>query len=248
MNTRHEILMNEILADLENHSPQGSALWDRIRLGKFTASGIWQLMSDARSKSDRESGRFSQTGEKYIVEKVVESISGMSNDESFGRAIDHGNEFEETALTELSVQLNSSDQFVTGSFVMKPPFRQFNDDSGGSADALIKYKVDSEIIDVGVEMKCPFNMVNHFWHTQVNDAESLKEINSNYYWQCLMNCLAYRCRRWIFASFDPRMPNDRLRLHWSFIDPPVDDLTELCERIERASKRKHQLISEMLKK
>ncbi len=225
--------MNDVMQDILKHSAQSSAAWDKLRLGKFTASKVWQLMSDPKLKADKEAGKFSDTGEKYIIERAMEESTGMPCDEAFGRAIDHGNEWEETALLALRDQLNAKME-------LKPAFGLFNEHSGASPDAFI-YLDDGTRI--GVEMKCPFNSINHFWHSQVDCAEKLKEIDKTYYWQVLMNCLTFKCTTWIFASFDPRMPEDK-RLHFCYIEPCIDDLTELCKRIERAADMKQQIVNQ----
>lgn len=223
--------INAIMNDIMKHSSQNSQAWDRMRLGKFTASKIWQLMNDPKTKADRESGKFSATGERYILERAMEEVTGISSDESFGRAIDHGNEWEEHALTKLKEALDLP-------MVMKPPFKLFNDHSGASPDAFVDHP---EFGRVGVEIKCPFNSINHFWHSQIIDAKTLKEIDSTYYWQIMMNCLTHQISRWIFASFDPRMPEGKM-LHYCYIDPSIDELTDLCERLERAINRKMEII------
>ncbi len=226
-------ISNEIMQDILRNSSQNSIAWDRMRIGKFTASSVWKLMGDPRSKSDRESGKLSATAESYIVEKAMEEITGISANESFGRAIDHGNEWEETALSELRKVLGDPNGFT-----MKPAMALFNEYSGASADAIIPEE------KIGVEIKCPFNSVNHYYHTQVVDAESLKEIAPEYYWQILMNMISYRYTRWIFASFDPRMPEGK-RIHFTYIDPLIDDLNDLCYRLERAEDRKRSIVESL---
>jgi hypothetical protein len=239
-------LSKMILQDLLSHAPQNSAAWDRLRLGKFTASQIHKLMSDPRSKADKEAGKLSATAEGYVIEKAIEEITGLPAHEAFGRAIDHGNEYEEEALLLLKEKLDLDPEYR---FEMKPSFSLFNDHSGASADAMIH--IDSKT-RIGIEIKCPFNSANHFKHSQIMQAddstqevaEILKEIAPEYYFQVLMGCLSYRCSTWIFASYDPRMP-EGFKLLYRYLHPTIDDLNELCRRIEIASERKEQILNQI---
>jgi hypothetical protein len=231
---------NKITADVLQYARQQSEAWDKVRLGKFTASTVHNLMSDPRSKADKEAGKLSQAADKYVVQKAMEIVTGESQEDAFGRAIDWGNEWEEHALGELK---NKLETLIDGEVRMavKPSFKQFNDYSGASADALIlDANMDTMLI---VEVKCPYNSVNHFMHARVHCGEDLKDVNDDYYWQVQMNMLVHGCTAAYFASYDPRQPEHR-RLHFARIEADVDALEELCQRMEKANAIKDKYVNE----
>jgi exodeoxyribonuclease (lambda-induced) len=227
---------NKYVHDLLIQSAQQSLAWDRIRMGKFTGSGISALMTEPRTKADKESGAFSQTALKYIHEKMMEEVTGQVCYEATGRAIDWGNEWEETALKELAKHIGSTPEQTQ----LKPAFKMFNDYSGCSPDAFMYHSLFD--MELGVEIKCPFNSINHFYHCEVTGWETLKEINSDYYWQVQMNMLTFGKTAWIFASFDPRQPDNRI-LHHALIHFNPEDAQLLCEKMERAYEYKKQLLN-----
>jgi len=156
--------MNQYVQDAMMNIAQNSIAWDKVRLGKFTGSGISALMTEPRTKADKDSGKWSQTAEKYIIGKAMEIITGQSNDDAFGRAIDWGNEWEEHAIEQVRISLNSPADRTD----VKPSFKLFNDYTGCSPDALMYHT--NLGIEVGVEVKCPFNSVNHYMHSRVVDG------------------------------------------------------------------------------
>jgi exodeoxyribonuclease (lambda-induced) len=228
---------NKYVQDLLIQSAQQSVAWDRMRLGKFTGSGISALMTEPRSKADKDSGAFSQTALKYIHEKMMEQVTGQVCYEATGRALDWGNEWEETALKELAKHIGSSAEQTK----LKPSFKLFNEYSGCSPDAFMYHSLFD--MELGVEIKCPFNSLNHFYHCQVHGWETLKEINSDYYWQVQMNMLTFGKTAWIFASFDPRQPDNKI-LHHALIHFNPEDCQLLCEKLQKAYAYKQELLNE----
>ena len=58
---------------------QGTDKWFALRLGVFTSSQIANLMTEPRSKKDKEAGLLSQTAISYIESKAVEVIYGYQD-------------------------------------------------------------------------------------------------------------------------------------------------------------------------
>ena len=225
---------NPYLNDYLLSVAQNTAAWDKLRLGRFTGSGISALLTDPKTKAAKEAGELSETAKRYIYEKAMETVTGQSANEATSRAIDWGNEWEEHALKELQKALGSPED----STELKPSFKLFNDYFGCSPDA---FMVHADFGPVGCEIKCPWNSVNHYLHSQVTDAEELKRVNSDYYWQILGNCLTFNLPAWVFASYDPRQPEHR-RLHYCVIEPEIEELTLLCERMEAAQLLKLEIL------
>ena len=228
--------MNQYVQDAMMNIAQNSIAWDKVRLGKFTGSGISALMTEPRTKADKDAGKWSQTAEKYIIGKAMEIITGQSNDDAFGRAIDWGNEWEEHAIEQVRIAINSPAEKSN----VKPSFKLFNDYTGCSPDALMYHSgIDAE---VGVEVKCPFNSVNHFMHSRVVDGASLYDINEDYYWQVQLNMLTFNRTHWVFASYDPRQPEHRM-LHIALIEFDSERVGVLLEKIERADSYRRDIVT-----
>ena len=82
-------LLNEIieLAD------QSTDMWDKVRLGKFTASTMFKLMSEPKSKEAKEAGELSEGAKTHVIEKVAEDKTGESIFFE-NMATRHGHEFQ----------------------------------------------------------------------------------------------------------------------------------------------------------
>jgi len=217
---------NPYLTEYMASVAQNTSAWDKLRLGRFTGSGISALMTNPKTKAAIEAGELSETAKKYIYEKAMETVTGQSANEATSRAIDWGNEWEEHALRQLQIALNSPEE----STELKPSFKLFNDYFGCSPDA---FMIHPEFGPVGCEIKCPWNSVNHYLYSQVETGEDLKRVNSDYYWQIMGNMLTFNLPAWVFASYDPRQPENR-RLHHTVITANPEDMAAMCEAMERA--------------
>jgi hypothetical protein len=230
---------NKFILDALQHATQNSIAWDRVRMGRFTGSQVSALFTNPVSKADKENGVLSKTALKYIYTKAMEQITGLSTDDFSSRATDWGNEWEEHALLKIAEYIQCPEEQRQ----LKPAFKLFNDYSGASPDAIM---FDSRYnLELGVEVKCPFNSVNHYMHTQVVDGDTLKEINEDYYWQIQMNMLTFNKTCWLFCSFDPRQPDHRM-LHVALIHAHAEDMEEMCKRMERANEMKREIVSNWL--
>jgi exodeoxyribonuclease (lambda-induced) len=230
---------NKFVLDALQHAAQNTIAWDKMRLGRFTGSQVSSLFTEPRTKADKDAGKLSQTAQKYVFLKAMEEVTGLSNDDAYGRAIDWGNEWEEHALQKVAQFIGSTEEQTQ----LKPSFKLFNEYSGASPDAIMfdaRYN-----LEVGVEVKCPFNSVNHYMHTQVVNGETLKEVNEDYYWQVQMNMLTFGKTCWLFCSFDPRQPEHRM-LHVALIHAHAEDMEEMCKRMERANEMKRAIVAQWL--
>jgi hypothetical protein len=221
------------------HAAQNSKAWDKVRLGRFTGSGLGKLFTEPKTKSCREAAQLSQTAITYIEEKAMEVITGESQGEFSSRATDWGNEWEEHALKEIAKAIGSSEDKTK----LKPNFKLYGTYSGASPDAYMEYKGTP----VGVELKCPFNSVNHMRHSRVTSAEQLKEHDSDYYWQVQSNIFFHKMPLWLFCSYDPRQPEHR-RLHIAEIYAVPEDHELLLHKMEKAEAMKQELIQYWLAK
>lgn len=163
---------------------QGSEEWLKIRLGLVSASRFKDLMTDPKSKADKESGALSQTARSYMMELIAEIVTGKQNEIS-GKALEWGSNNEKGALIEYS--------FESG----------FNvDDLGICLDDSLEFGASPDGLvgsDGGLEIKCPYNSANHI--ATVISGQMPKEHIAQVQGNMLVNDRLW----WDFVSYDPRI-------------------------------------------
>lgn len=163
---------------------QGTDEWFEIRKGRFTASEMWKLTVQPRSKADREAGNLSSTAKAYVLEKVQERLSGQAKPGFTSAATEWGKQNEPLAIQRY--------EEITGNKVWEVGFVTYGDNAGASTDGLVSF-------DGMVEVKCPYS------DYLVRVMEDVTE-NREYYLQIQMGLLASD-RQWCdYIIFDPRMP------------------------------------------
>jgi hypothetical protein len=190
---RHDI--NELLAA---QPTQHSLDWYRVRLGKFTGSEVGRLMKSGKGKDDV----FSKDAICYITEKVSERMlnpSVVMIDDLFeeyllqvtasSKALAWGNDQEMNARTMYSK--------LTGRKVTSCGAIQFCEFFADSPDGLVLDESGT------IEIKCPSNKVHTEYLAQVHDAESLKALKPEYYWQCMAHMVAASAEWCDWMSYCP---------------------------------------------
>ncbi len=231
-------LADELQMEILRNSVQNSIAWDKIRLGRFTGSGLGKLFTEPRSKADKDAGKLSQTAESYIMEKATEIITGESVGDFSSKATDHGNEWEEHAIRELAKAVGCPEDKLT----LKPNFVLYETYSGASPDCYMEV----EGMRVGGEVKCPFNSKNHTDRLlHVRNAADLKECEPDYYWQIQANIFFNKIPLWYFASYDPRFPPN-LRLHYFAVEANVDDQQQMLDKMNKAVKLRDEYVQYLI--
>jgi len=203
---------------------QSEEQWLQARGTRFTASEIHKLMGSSRSGS-----ALSKTAETFVYEKAAEMLTGQRK-ETFGAALDWGKDNEADAFHIFNTTYFNNFTYYGGeSFAFIP----YGEASGYSPDGLSE--------DAIVEIKCPFNSGIHLKNFTIEDADSLKQVHPEYYWQMQLGMLATDLDRGFFVSYDPRMPQDRM-LHVAEIERH-DVQFEINEKLEIAN----ELLQEILK-
>ena len=172
---------------------QNQEQWSDARMRRFTASEIHKLMGTPRNKSEN----LSETAKSYIYEKAAEILTGNKK-QLFGEALSWGIEHEKQAFEHYErisfdkVQYYGGDTYV---------FIPYGDYSGYSPDGL----GDNFIL----EIKCPFNPAIHLKNASIKNADDLKSIHPEYYWQVQLGMIATKLDNCRFISFDPRFPSQK---------------------------------------
>jgi len=199
--------------------------WHAQRRGKITASRFNDVMTAPKTKADREAGKLSQTAETYLLEKIVERLTGERVNLAANVAMQWGTKWEPDAIAVY--------QDVTGHEVRAVGFAVSNilPDVGGSADGLV-YETGM------IETKCPFNPVVH-----LRTVRSLA-IPREYVAQ-VQGLLWVTEREWCdFVSYDPRQPLAHLAI--SIVRVPRDD--KFIGELERACRRFLDKLEEVMEK
>jgi hypothetical protein len=208
-------LLKEILQDTE----QGSEMWNKIRLGKFTSSEIHRLVS--------HKGKLTEKAEGYVFEKAAEIITGESK--SFDNAATvwgHQHEAEAAEAFEKKTELS----VTTCGFELK------TENYGGSPDRLVGF-------DGLLEIKCPFNSANHIKHCLLENQEEFKKECSEYYWQIQSNLNVTERQFAFFVSYDPR--NATAPLYVLLIKRDEKDIELINKSVEMGVVRLKEVLSRL---
>jgi hypothetical protein len=221
--------------------------WQLSRLGKFTASEIYKLLTDPKTKEAKENGYLSDTAKSYILEKAVETFTGYRKQYSCD-AMDHGVRNELEAF-ESFCEISGLDFEMTSS-----QFYSINEYSGASPDGVLYNDLD--IVAV-LDVKCPFSPQSFFEQKKmVIDSSSPKYQNvpKNYYYQMQMQMMATGSSKGYLAryltssyvddygnKYEFDLPLD-VRLFYSEIHEDLSVQREIIDRIDKAESLKQDYI------
>lgn len=231
------------------YTDQGSEDWERIRAGRFTSSEWYKIMdcgkrpmSETELKARPKTGKGSKTtqvpdpskmspgGMTYIYQKVAEVLTGVPKPPAYAYPLVYGKEMEPEGVEYF--------EKVTGLKTEIIGFTPWGDHAGGSADRLIG-------TDAGLEIKCPYDSTNQINYLMLTDHYDLKREYPNFYYQCLTLMLFNDRKIWHFATYDPRMKDDKHKLthipiYWEKVEEDID----LCVvALEGAVKEKLQILN-----
>jgi len=220
---------DEFLADYnpaDYERTQREPVLDPRRKGRFTASEIHKLLSNGRKKDTM--GQYAKT---YIEEVACAALTGERK--SFFRTaamqwgIDH--ELEGIAEAEKVLGICFENTGDNQKFIISPC-----DNYGGTPDGIIHGVA-------GIDVKCP-ETKTHLRYRGLANAEDLKAVAPEYYWQiqCLLSLSGVSL--WYFCSYDPRLPRADFRLHLLRVEPNEADIAAMKERIYAANEIKNRII------
>lgn len=202
---------------------QGTFEWDRIRVGRFTASENWRLIVEPKEKSKK----ISETTMTYIMEKVAEVMTGQCKQQGYAFPLVYGTETEPVARQHF--------QEKTGFEVQTVGFFPYTDHAGGSPDGIVN---DNSIL----EIKCPYDSRVMLDYLMLTDHFDLKRDFREHYWQIQNNMLFTGKELGHFVAFDPRMTNEKNKM--VHIEVPVneEDQQKIIEKIGLAVEEKLKLL------
>ena len=230
-------MINDIKDIIAKQPTQHSLDWYRARLGRFTGSQVGRLMKSGRGKDDI----FSKDALAYINEVVAERMlnpSVVMMDELFeeyllqvtasSKALAWGNDQE---LNARGLYASITKRKVTSCGAI-----QFCDYFADSPDGLC-------IEDNGaIEIKCPQNKTHTDYLVSVHDAESLKAIKPDYYWQCMAHMTVSGADWCDWMSY---CPFSKKPLHVVRIERDSSAIATLLDRLELAEQRANEMIQQI---
>ena len=226
---------------------QNTEEWYKMRLGRFTASEIYKLMTTAKRpmtakelEAAKKSGSKARTIEDatilsdgaitYVKMKVAEILTGESSSTPMSYALAHGKNMEPMAVTHFSE--------VMGVEVQPAVFIPFSTIAGGSPDGLVG---DNAILEV----KCPYEAKNQVDYLLIKSPLELFVSNPEYWYQCQANLLFSKREFCYFATYDPRFQDDKHKMKILEIRPDVNDQDRILKKIEAAQKMKDEILDSL---
>ena len=172
---------------VEHKVEQRSDEWFNLKMGYISPSRYPKLM-----KSPKQRTEWNETQLDILRDIAAERITQEREESYTSKAMQWGNDHEESALHLFQVQ-----QFEE---VRTTGFIKLNEWVGGSPDGIIVR--DGE--DWGIaEVKCKMSK-NHLLY--LLDADELKKAHG---WQAIGYCHILGVRNYSLISYDPRFPDDR---------------------------------------
>jgi len=165
--------MNDITVE------QGSYQWHEDRLGKVTASRVYDLMPGKR-------GAYRASRKAYMLELLAERITGRELDNYVSKAMEWGIQTEPLARS--AYEAISGNIVTEVGFINHPTIPSF----GASPDGLVGEKG-------GLEIKCP-QQTTHL------EVMSTGDINPKYLYQMQTGMMCTGRKWWEYVDYDPRMP------------------------------------------
>ena len=209
------------------HVDQNTLAWEKIRVGRFTSSEMWRLLTPPKSKEAKEAGKLSETALSYINVKVAETLTGQQKTTSYAYPLVYGKEQEPIAIEAFCGKKDFKWEEIG--------FVAFGEYAGGSPDGLIN---ETDILEV----KCPWAIETQLDYLMLTDQWDLKRLKPEYYWQCMSNLLFTMKDKCHFVSFDDRYPDDKKIVHLE-IKPVSEDFQKITEAIEKAVKAKLEILN-----
>lgn len=211
----------------------------RQRRGNITASQVYKIMSEPRSKAAKEAGLLSETGQSYIKKIVAEFISGTTIEIS-SKEIEWGNYYEPIARNLFSkvtgFQITEIDNYTT------PDFHECSCTPDGVC-------MNERF---GIEIKCPFTLESHLENLLLKDQYDLLAEKNEYYYQIQFNLMLTNFKKWYYISFHPEFINEidgkeiDKRLFAIEIYPDYAIFEKMKVQIAKALIYKHELINKIL--
>lgn len=204
--------------------------WRKDRLGKFTASQVYRLMTYP-NKKDLSKGGMTYSQEKamelYYLNNCTDEqlITFFERINSSSRSTDHGCHFEPLAIMKYEEEKQC---FVLPSnFISK-------DQYGATPDGILENKI--------VEVKSPYNPIIFFGYCGIKNGDDLKKFKPENYWQIQLQLLVTEKEVCDLVVYDSSL--DKINITEICINEK--DVLYLKDRIDIAIKHRDYYLSNIV--
>lgn len=173
-----------IIEDLMQNTPE----WLMQRCGMVTASRVADVVGRKKPKKGEEVGEYLKARQDYLMDVVIERLTGRTTENYVSPAMEWG--IEQEPIARAAYEMEKDEQAELVGFATHPKIEWF----GASPDSLVGE-------DGCLEIKCP-NTSTHLAY--LLDGEVPVD-----YMPQMMAEMACAERKWCdFVSFDPRLPKN----------------------------------------
>ena len=219
---------------------QRSLDWFRLRCGSFTGSKIGDLMKSGRKKEQI----FGDTAMSYIFKVAAERMLNpvfVNDDELFGQYIEQQQVYSKAIIWGEEQEDNAKDLLMK-----KNPEWELADVSSCKHDTIPHFAAspDAIIYDrkklmVG-EIKCPSVHTFVRYLVEINDAESLKKVQPDYFYQMQAEMACTNAESGIFVAYCPWLVKP---IHIVPIERDEEAIKAIEERVVKANEIVEQIIN-----
>ena len=218
---------------------QRSLDWFRLRCGSFTGSKIGDLMKSGRKKEQI----FGDTAMSYIFKVAAERMLNpvfVNDDELFGQYIEQQQVYSKAIIWGQEQEDNAKDLLMK-----KNPEWELADVSSCKHDTIPHFAAspDAIIYDrkklmIG-EIKCPSVHTFVRYLVEINDAESLKKVQPDYFYQMQAEMACTNAESGIFVAYCPWLVKP---IHIVPIERDEEAIKAIEERVVKANEIVEQII------
>ena len=218
---------------------QRSLDWHRLRIGSFTGSKIGDLMKSGRKKEQI----FGDTAMSYIFKVAAERMLNpvfVNDDELFGQYIEQQQVYSKAIIWGQEQEENAKDLLMR-----KNPEWELSDVSSCKHDTIPHFAAspDAIIYDrkklmIG-EIKCPSVHTFVRYLVEIKDAESLKKVQPDYFYQMQAEMACTNAESGIFVAYCPWLVKP---IHIVPIERDEEAIKAIEERVVKANEIVEQII------
>ena len=219
---------------------QRSLEWHRLRIGSFTGSKIGDLMKSGRKKEQI----FGDVATNYIYKVAAERMLNpvfVNDDELFGQYIEQQQVYSKAIIWGQEQEDNAKDLLMK-----KNPEWELADVSSCAHDTIPHFAAspDAIIYDrkklmVG-EIKCPNPNTFVRYLVEIKDAESLKKVQPDYFYQMQAEMAWTNAESGIFVAYCPWLVKP---IHIVPIERDEEAIKAIEERVVKANEIVEQIIN-----
>ena len=211
-----------------NQPEQRTYDWHRARLGHWTGSEIHKLMQHGRKKGET----FGETAKSYIIKVLSErmlSADVVADDELFGLYLNQVSSWSK------AMEWGAEHEIEARKLYEKKTGNEVTDVSSVAHESIEFYAASPDGIvmkaDKVIEVKCPLPETFVRYKLMIGDADDLKAVKPEYYWQTMAEMDCTGAKACDFVVYNPFMGKP---IHIATIERDNEAIETIHNRIEEA--------------